>query len=130
MSYATRKEAATAARHFKPTLPRQGVGWRTVLWDNLGWHFKFTYGPIAVYYHRYSDHWSCLISDNPEDPSYGAAGWSGWRKSKGVHRAAISAIAEEIRNVRTYIADREKMFAKVLLYLEDTAPRKPRRQKV
>lgn len=73
MGYGTTK--AEAAAEGKKLLSKlKGTGWKLSLWQNLGWCFKVTQGPVSV--HETCGKYWAMVSDNPNDASFGANIWT------------------------------------------------------
>jgi hypothetical protein len=77
----------------------RGTGWRAVVWENLGWHFRAVSGPVQVYGNRCGPRgilrYSCLISDQLEVSVGGSVLWT--TKDK-FHSDPNQAVEHELRS--------------------------------
>jgi hypothetical protein len=55
----------------------KGTGWKTRVWENMGWHYAAYSGPVQVYPASAGDNrfW-CMIGSRPEQYSGGAGFWT------------------------------------------------------
>lgn len=59
----TKREVERLAKKWLNTMPR---GWKSRVWENMGWHFDLNNGPISIHYdeHVKSDlRFSAMIAD-------------------------------------------------------------------
>ena len=107
----TRADYERAVRDADQLVRRlRGEGWRAVVWENCGWHFKACSGTVQVYGDRRgrggSLRYSCMISSHVEDPTGGSVLWTNRvpdlaysdpnRAVRDMFRAAVSATAEVV----------------------------------
>ena len=62
----------------KKLLKKLGIGWKLEVWENLGWHYATTNGPLNVsefYRGKEEISYFCLMSDNPKLAGGGANIW-------------------------------------------------------
>ena len=66
-----------AERLGKKLLKKLGIGWELNVWENLGWHYATTNGPLNVFsdYYGKRKSFSCLMSDTPKFSGGGANIW-------------------------------------------------------
>ena len=74
MNYETKAQATKAARHARALLNKP-KGWKSYVFENLGWHYTLRNGPLTL-------HPSCngmffsLLSDDIQDHIGGASQWT------------------------------------------------------
>lgn len=105
----TRKEARERGKKVKKMLPK---GWKLEIWENLGWHFKLTKGPISVS-QSYDDSFHVLISDYGGHPGSGGGAWSSGLKAKK-HKTPQAAIRSGFKSMQNYAKTRICELNKVL----------------
>jgi hypothetical protein len=58
----------------------RGSGWRAVVWENLGWHYRAVSGTVQVYGCRLTKdrrpHYHCMISHDVDRPLGGSVIWT------------------------------------------------------
>lgn len=55
----------------------KGEGWKPVVHENIGWHYKAVSGPVQVYpSHDGSDRYWCMIGSEPNGSPGGAGFWT------------------------------------------------------
>lgn len=94
-----------------------GKGWKSVVWENLGWHYKAVSGPVQVYpAHRGlgdgpNTFW-CMVGSSPKDSTGGAGFWTAQHKQfKNPNRAvrhAMSYVYEFVDRVSRTVKAAEK----------------------
>lgn len=54
-----------------------GAGWKPIVHENMGWHYKAVSGPVQVYPSGVGDgrYW-CMVGSNPEGDIGGAGFWT------------------------------------------------------
>lgn len=77
MSSFKSKEAAEAkAKNMLEEAEAIGeTGWKALVWENLGWHCKIFKGAMSVY-SACNGKYHAMMSDNPNDHSYGSPAWN------------------------------------------------------
>lgn len=53
----------------------RGNGWKPLVWENLGWHYKVVSGPIQVYPSHDRKSYSAMIGGSPKDNAGDASYW-------------------------------------------------------
>jgi hypothetical protein len=76
-----RKDYERAVRDAGNLLKKlRGSGWKAVVWENIGWHFKAVSGTVQVYGDRLAEdgklRYTCLISDSVSNPVGGSMLWT------------------------------------------------------
>ena len=69
-----------------------GPGWKPVVWENLGWHYRATKGLITVYETRVDSSFVALLARTP-DQQFGR--WHGHGKTP---KAAINVVIQKAIN--------------------------------
>lgn len=71
----------------------KGAGWRTVVFENFGWHWRVISGPVQVYPSGDGRFWA-MISSEPKGSAGGLAAWTPTRNLhfKDPNRAARHAL--------------------------------------
>ena len=74
----------------------RGTGWKLRVWENLGWHYSVSAGPVCV--HESADGgFFALVSDDPEKAGPGASFWTrpgGYTDPNRAVRAAVRRAVE------------------------------------
>ena len=73
MTYDTKAQAYKAAKSALSKM--RGKGWRSVVHENLGWHFRLLSGPVQVYQSSDGKFWA-MIGGSPNDSTGGLAAWT------------------------------------------------------
>lgn len=76
MSGLNRKD--DAERNARNLIARlKGKGWKPVVFENMGWHWRAVSGPVQVYPSvADGDRFWCMIGSHPEDNAGGAGFWT------------------------------------------------------
>lgn len=55
----------------------KGKGWKPVVFENIGWHYRAKSGPVQVYPSVVDDgkYW-CMVGSDPKDNAGGAGFWT------------------------------------------------------
>jgi hypothetical protein len=93
----TKIEATKAG---KVLLKKLGKGWRLRVWENHGWHYSATRGPIAV--HTHGAEYFALIDSDPKCAGGGLAAWS--TCDDRTYRDPRLAVKKAIAPVIKYVA--------------------------
>lgn len=102
VAFATKKEALIKARKLRKLFPQ---GWRTEVWENLGWHIAFHHGKLVhVYYHPKQNEFSCLMGSehggHPLMTAYGICSKHPFEVIQAQYKKGISSVAELISILR------------------------------
>lgn len=54
----------------------KGEGWKPVVFENMGWHWRAVSGPVQVYPSGMGDTFWCMIGSEPKQSVGGAAFWT------------------------------------------------------
>lgn len=77
----------------------RGSGWRPVVWENLGWHFRAVSGPVQVYGDRRGRggrlRYSCMVADRLEENAGGSTIWTD--PGRGHYADPNEAVDAEVR---------------------------------
>jgi hypothetical protein len=86
----------------------KGKGWRPVVFENMGWHWRAISGPVQVYPSGDGKFWA-MIGSKPKDNAGGLAMWTPERclYSKDPNRAVRAAL----RHVENTMADLNETLA-------------------
>lgn len=97
---ATKAEAVTKAA----ALVRQmkGSGWRPVVFENIGWHWRAVSGPVQVYPSDDGRFWA-MIGGEPKGSPGGLAMWTPQRCS--YFRDPNRAVRDALKHVECKMAD-------------------------
>lgn len=74
MSYQSKGKAEIAAAKLLGRM--KGAGWKSRVWENMGWHIEVMSGPVSVYESYCPDKYHCLVSDDKRYPGTGAGHWT------------------------------------------------------
>jgi len=76
MSFDSKRSAQAFGRKILKIL--KGTGWKTRVWDNLGWHVGWELGRVSLHVENYADGnvFSCLIADDDKSIGAGACSWT------------------------------------------------------
>lgn len=54
----------------------RGKGWKPVVFENMGWHWRAVSGPVQVYPSSVGDTFWCMVGSEPKRCVGGAAFWT------------------------------------------------------
>lgn len=79
-----------------------GPCWKSRVWENLGWHYEVTNGPISLC--ESDGKYRALISDDPNKAGYGSGLWANTKQtySKDPKKAVRIAIEHMQRVLSEY----------------------------
>lgn len=112
MSGLNRKnDAEREARNLVAKL--RGRGWRSQVWENMGWHYKAVSGPVQVYPSWDGERFWCMVNSEPNKSTGGAGFWTPQttRNFKDPNRAvkdAMRYVYEFVRRVNEVVAAAER----------------------
>jgi len=92
---------AEAEKRGKALLKKlRGDGWKLDIWENLGWHYAASNGPLSVYGpEKKEETFCCLMSDNPNKAHAGAGIWHLERNYSRDPNLVITRQVKEARKV-------------------------------
>ena len=101
MSFKT--EAGAQAKADEIRVKQQlGPEWKTVIWENMGWHLLFELGPVVVHYDSSNltdeNLFSALLADSDGTAHSGSGLWT----THSTHRTVVEAAVNEIRKFLRY----------------------------
>jgi hypothetical protein len=104
----TKTQAETAAKLALNSLPNK-KGWKTRIWENLGWCWSLENGPISVYPSTLPGHFHCMIAPSIEERGCGAGEWTDCSKKRCT--TPWDAVLQEVEIVRKHIEEQTKRYA-------------------
>lgn len=109
MHFRTKAEAEANGRKWKATLPAAGRGWTLRVWDNLGWHWSLTLGPLSVYpwSGREDGHFHAMLAGGVGETRYGDGRWTGQTFPRYA-RSPLAAAKKAIAHYRDYAKSQRK----------------------
>ncbi len=86
----------------KKLLKKLGVGWELELWENLGWNYDVTNGPLNVFKSSFvgEESYSCLMSDIPK---FSGGGASVWHLNKNWSNDPWVSIQRQVKEARKVV---------------------------
>lgn len=90
----TYKEYGAATRKAKELQRIMGSGWAIRVWENLGWHYELTHGPVGLFKSEGNGKYYAMISNDPNKAGGGLSFWTeedhgGFTDPKMAVRSAI-----------------------------------------
>jgi len=92
----TKTEATKRAAALRKRM--KGTGWKQRVWENLGWQYEVTNGPLSVFSvsNHGNEEFSCMLSDNVSDSTYGCILFH----SVGCNKDPNKAVLAEVKGAR------------------------------
>lgn len=78
----------------------KGTGWKSHVWENMGWHYKAVSGPVQVYPSGTGNGFWCMIGSEPGECVGGAAFWTPQRNR--TFKDPNHAIKDAMRHVYAF----------------------------
>lgn len=82
-----------------------GKGWRVEVWENLGWHWRVTNGPVqlgACYAKGRKTLYHAMVGSSPTESRGGAAYWT--ERGQGYRADPRRAVKDAVRLVEKFVA--------------------------
>jgi hypothetical protein len=118
----TKHDYDDAVKNAKALAKKLGYGWKTRVWENMGWHYSVSNGPISLsgygpYYGSRGASYLCLIDNNMETRHGGCQDWTTYRRRSPVN--PFRAVRVEARSAIRYIEMLVKVMGKLKQILKD-----------
>lgn len=91
----------------------KGTGWKPVIHENLGWHYRAVSGPVQVYPTNLPGKFWCMIGSEPKDSMGGSGLWTpqntpSFKDPNRAVRNALSHVYPVIENLNLTLKAAEK----------------------
>ena len=74
-----------------------GPGWKTRVWENLGWHYELTQGPISL--SESDGEYIALINNDPKEAGGGLSLWTDLSKRSREPKEAVRLAVKYMQNI-------------------------------
>lgn len=93
----TYKEYERAISKSNRLQKKMGPGWKTRVWENLGWHYKLTRGPISL--SESGGEYIALINDDPNVARGGLSLWTDLSKRSRDPKEAVRSAVKYMQKI-------------------------------
>lgn len=93
----THKEYERAVSKSERLQKRMGPGWKTRVWENLGWHYELTQGPISL--SESDGEYIALINNDPKEAGGGLSLWTDLSKRSREPKEAVRLAVKYMQNI-------------------------------